>query len=108
MRRILVEHARRSHRVKRGDSAQRGSLEDAVVMGSERPMDLVALDDAVNELARFDPRKAQLRERYCTFLQNHRAASIVRRLLPKCEHAVLKRRAVSDRLAGSQIVPRTP
>ena len=51
MRRILVEHARRRNKVKRGDGAQHVYLEDAILMGSERPMDLVALDDAMNELA---------------------------------------------------------
>ena len=62
MRRILVEHARKRNKVKRGDGAQHIALEDAGVMTSERPMDLVALDDAMNELARLDPRKAQIVE----------------------------------------------
>ena len=62
MRRILVEHARKRIKVKRGDGAQHVSLEDAIIVGSERPMDMVALDDALNELARLDPRKAQVVE----------------------------------------------
>lgn len=41
---------------------QRVPLEQAAVIGSERAEDLVALDDAMNELSRIDPRKAQVVE----------------------------------------------
>ena len=62
MRRILVEHARR-HNLKRGGGVQHVSLEEAVVVvGDGRGADLVALDDAMNALARFDPRKVQVVE----------------------------------------------
>jgi RNA polymerase sigma factor (TIGR02999 family) len=61
MRRILVEHARR-HNLKRGGGVQHVSLEESVVVGGQRPADLVALDDAMNELARMDARKAQVVE----------------------------------------------
>jgi RNA polymerase sigma-70 factor (ECF subfamily) len=60
MRRILVEHARR-HNLKRGAGVQHVSLEEAVV-GGKRATDLVALDDAMNALARLDGRKAQVVE----------------------------------------------
>jgi RNA polymerase sigma factor (TIGR02999 family) len=61
MRRILVEHARR-HNLKRGGGLQHVSLEEAAVVGGDRPADLVALDDAMNALARLDARKAQVVE----------------------------------------------
>ena len=61
MRRILVEHARR-HNLKRGGGLQHVSLEEAGEVGGARPTDLVALDDAMNALARMDPRKAQVIE----------------------------------------------
>ncbi len=61
MRRILVEHARR-HNLKRGGGVQYVSLERAAEVGSGRAKDLVALDEAMNELARIDPRKAQVVE----------------------------------------------
>jgi RNA polymerase sigma-70 factor, ECF subfamily len=61
MRRILVEHARR-HNLKRGGGVQHVSLDEAVVMSGERAGDIVALDDAMNALARFDPRKVQVVE----------------------------------------------
>ena len=61
MRRILVEHARR-HNVKRGGDLQHVCLEEAAAVGGGKATDLVALDDAMNALARFDPRKAQVIE----------------------------------------------
>jgi RNA polymerase sigma-70 factor, ECF subfamily len=61
MRRILVEHARRHNR-KRGGGLQRVSLEGVALVGRESATDLVALDDAMNALARLDPRKVQVVE----------------------------------------------
>jgi len=61
MRRILVEHARR-HNLKRGGGVQHVSLEAAAAVGGNRAADLVALDDAMNALARLDARKAQVVE----------------------------------------------
>src|SRR5437867_9039168 len=61
MRRILVEHARR-HNLKRGRGAPHVSLEEAAVVGGGQDPDLVALDEAMNALARIDPRKVQVVE----------------------------------------------
>jgi RNA polymerase sigma factor (TIGR02999 family) len=61
MRRILVDHARRQN-LKRGAGVQLLSLEEAAMVGGERSADLVALDDAMTELARLDPRKVQVVE----------------------------------------------
>jgi RNA polymerase sigma-70 factor, ECF subfamily len=63
MRRILVEHARR-HNLKRGGGLQQVPLDEAeaVVISGDRATDIVALDDAMNALARFDPRKVQVVE----------------------------------------------
>jgi len=61
MRRILVEHARR-HNLKRGGAVQHVSLDEAAQVGGVKAADLVALDDALNELARLDPRKVQVVE----------------------------------------------
>ena len=61
MRRILVEHARRRN-LKRGGGVRHVSPEQAPEVGSARPKDLVALDEALKELARMDPRKAQVVE----------------------------------------------
>ena len=61
MRRILVDHARRRN-VKRGQGLRRVSLDEATMIGGERPTDLAALDDALTALAERDPRKAQVVE----------------------------------------------
>jgi RNA polymerase sigma factor (TIGR02999 family) len=62
MRRILVDHARGHLREKRGGQRQKLSLDEAVGWVEESDVDLVALDDALNELARFDERKSRLVE----------------------------------------------
>jgi RNA polymerase sigma-70 factor (ECF subfamily) len=61
MRRILVDHARR-HNLKRGGGVQHIALEDTAVVGGGRAENLVVLDDAMQALARIDPRKAHVVE----------------------------------------------
>jgi RNA polymerase sigma factor (TIGR02999 family) len=61
MRRILVDQARR-HNLKRGAGIQHVALEDTAVIGEDRGEDMVALDDAMQALARIDSRKAQVVE----------------------------------------------
>ena len=61
MRRILVDHARR-HNLKRGGGVQHVELEDTLVVGGDRSENLVALDDALQALARMDARKARVVE----------------------------------------------
>jgi RNA polymerase sigma-70 factor (ECF subfamily) len=61
MRRILVEHARR-HNLKRGGGVPHVSLDEASMVDGDPDADLVALDDAMNGLARIDPRKVQVVE----------------------------------------------
>jgi len=61
MRRILVEHARR-HNLKRGGNVPHVALDDAAIIGGDRDADLVLLDEAMNTLAQFDARKAQVVE----------------------------------------------
>ena len=61
MRRILVEHARR-HNLKRGGGVPHVSLEETAVAGGDRAANLVALDEALDVLARVDPRKVQVVE----------------------------------------------
>jgi RNA polymerase sigma factor (TIGR02999 family) len=62
MRRILVEHARRQSAKKRGDGAARLSLEDIVLVSSERSSDMLDLDQALTELEAFDARKSRVIE----------------------------------------------
>ena len=66
MRRILIDHARRRQYVKHGGETQRVAFEDAVsevaLMSQPRASELLALDEALDELARLDPRKGHVVE----------------------------------------------
>ena len=62
MRRILVNHAKRRNRVKRGGDRVRFSLEDELVVSPEPNADLVAIDEALTRLAVVDPQKARIVE----------------------------------------------
>lgn len=62
MRRILTDEARARQSHKRGGGAQPVSLDAAPVVGPETRGDLLAVDDALNELARTDSRKSQVVE----------------------------------------------
>jgi RNA polymerase sigma factor (TIGR02999 family) len=61
MRRILVDRARRRN-LKRGAGFPHVSLEDTAAMSHSVGEDLVALDDALRALARFDSRKVRVVE----------------------------------------------
>ena len=60
MRRILVDHARRRGRIKRGGELRRVDLDRVELTVSDPPDELVALDEALNRLAEKHPQKAQL------------------------------------------------
>ncbi|MDT5062750.1 MAG: hypothetical protein QOH63_3209 [Acidobacteriota bacterium] len=62
MRQILVEYARQRGAAKRGGDAQRVELDEAALVSKETDMDLVALDEALKELAAFDERKSRVVE----------------------------------------------
>jgi RNA polymerase sigma factor (TIGR02999 family) len=61
-RRILVDHARTRSYQKRGGGAANVTLDEALIASEERGADLVALDDALEDLARVDARKSQVVE----------------------------------------------
>lgn len=62
MRRILVDYARSRNSAKRGGAAERISLAAADGLAVERAPDLVALDDALDALAKIDERKSRVVE----------------------------------------------
>ena len=62
MRRILVDHARKHQSLKRGGANQKISLDQAGDLALDQPPDLVALDEALSNLAAVDPRKALIVE----------------------------------------------
>jgi RNA polymerase sigma-70 factor, ECF subfamily len=62
MRRILVEHARSRNYAKRGAGAQKISLDDVAVISNDRSAEVIAVDDALTELASWDARKCRIVE----------------------------------------------
>jgi RNA polymerase sigma factor (TIGR02999 family) len=60
MRRILVEAARRRRRQKRGGDLKRSELKEDDLATLENNEDLLALDEALSELKREEPEKAEL------------------------------------------------
>jgi RNA polymerase sigma factor (TIGR02999 family) len=62
IRRILVDHARRKFAGKRGGNFQPGRLEESLTLPVHADMDVLALDEALKELAEFDTRKCQVVE----------------------------------------------
>ena len=62
MRRILVDYARRRQYQKRGAGAMQVTLGEAESIAIESSTDLVALDEALSELARMDLRRSQVVE----------------------------------------------
>ena len=62
MRRILVDYARARNYQKRGGNAVRITFDEELVVTSERAADFIALDDALEALAKFDERKSRVIE----------------------------------------------
>lgn len=63
MRRILVDYARTKHRDKRGGDDVKLPLEEAMLVAAdEKPVDLIALDEALNRLAEIDEQQARVVE----------------------------------------------
>jgi len=62
MRHILVDFARARRNLKRGGDAQQVSLDEALTIASGHSPELVALDDALKDLARLDERQSKVVE----------------------------------------------
>jgi RNA polymerase sigma factor (TIGR02999 family) len=62
MRNILIDHARKYCYAKRGAGARKVPLNEAMAVPEKRAAELVALDDALIELAAVDPRKSRVVE----------------------------------------------
>jgi RNA polymerase sigma factor (TIGR02999 family) len=62
MRRILVDHARRHKRAKRGGGVPLVSLAQANNVSRQTTVDVIAIDEALTKLAKVDERKARIVE----------------------------------------------
>jgi RNA polymerase sigma factor (TIGR02999 family) len=60
MRRILVEHARRKQSLKRGGGVERETLDESALVLAAPPDELLAVHEALDNLARQDPAAAEL------------------------------------------------
>jgi RNA polymerase sigma factor (TIGR02999 family) len=78
MRRILIEKARKRRRLKRGGDRQRLDLDAVELSAQEAPEDLLALDEALSQLAQKHPEKAELvKLRYFAGLTVDKAAEVL-------------------------------
>jgi len=78
MRRILVDHARRRRVAKRGGNALHVALDDALLTAQARGIEVLALDEALDALARIDRRKGRVVElRYFGGLSIEETAEIL-------------------------------
>jgi RNA polymerase sigma factor (TIGR02999 family) len=62
MRRILVDHARRHRAGKRGGMWEKVEFDEALAPSASRNLDVIALDDALKDLAKLNPRHSQIVE----------------------------------------------
>jgi RNA polymerase sigma factor (TIGR02999 family) len=78
MRRILVDHARTHNAQKRGGEFQILTLNEDIDKADEQSTDLIALDDALTELAKMDAVKAKIVElRYFGGLTTEETAEVL-------------------------------
>jgi RNA polymerase sigma factor (TIGR02999 family) len=79
MRHILIDYARSRGYAKRGGQAAHVTLDEAGASSAERPMDLVALDEALTRLEADYPRRSQVVElRYFGGLANQEIAEVLK------------------------------
>jgi RNA polymerase sigma-70 factor (ECF subfamily) len=62
MRQILIERARARHAAKRGGRQVRVTFDPGLIVAAQEPIDVEALDDALNRLGALDPELARVVE----------------------------------------------
>jgi RNA polymerase sigma factor (TIGR02999 family) len=78
MRRILLDHVKRKVAAKRGGGQIAIELDESVIGTSPRDVDLIALDDALSELAKIDPVRSRIVEmKFFGGLSNEEAAEVL-------------------------------
>lgn len=78
IRRILVDHARGVRAAKRGGGAMALSLDEALGVSEKRDLEIEALDDALETLAKIDPQQARVVElRFFTGLSIEETAEVL-------------------------------
>jgi RNA polymerase sigma-70 factor, ECF subfamily len=62
MRRILADHARGKHAAKRGGDVVKLSVDELGNVSAPVDLEIVALDDALTQLAKLDPQQSRMVE----------------------------------------------
>jgi RNA polymerase sigma-70 factor (ECF subfamily) len=78
MRRILVDHARARNAQRRPAANRRVDIEDCFIHSDDHPAEFLVLDDALDRLAQFGPRQAEIiRLRYFVGLTVEETARVL-------------------------------
>jgi RNA polymerase sigma factor (TIGR02999 family) len=78
MRRILIDYHKGRHAAKRGSGAPKVPLDETIAVPELRNLDVVALDEALSQLAVFDHRQGQIVEmRFFMGLSHEEIAKIL-------------------------------
>jgi RNA polymerase sigma factor (TIGR02999 family) len=78
MRRILVDHAKAQSAAKRGAGSPRIELDERLAASPQRDVDLLALDEALERLAKIDPQRSRIVElRFFGGLSNEESAEVL-------------------------------
>jgi RNA polymerase sigma-70 factor, ECF subfamily len=94
MRNLLVDHARARAAKKRGGDRERLALDEMIAVYEDRGIDLLALNEAMEELQQMDPMLARLVEvRFFAGLANREAAQVLGDSVEGTKRAWLSARA---------------
>ena len=78
MRQILIDYARHRNADKRGGGALQVILEEALIAGDNKVIDILAVDEALRRLAKLDERKCRIAElRYFCGLSVEESAAVL-------------------------------
>jgi RNA polymerase sigma factor (TIGR02999 family) len=90
LRRILVDHAKASHRKKRGGGAETIPLDEALHVGPQSSKGVLELDAALRLLAAHDQRKSEIVELLCFGGLTYDETAIALKISPATVHRELK------------------
>ena len=90
MRRILVDHAKKNGRQKRGGGAEVIPFDEAIVVGPDSTAGLLELDTALERLAAQDHRKSEIVELLCFGGLTYDETAVVLKISPATVHREIK------------------
>jgi len=90
LRRILVDHAKANHRIKRGGGAEKIPLDEALVISPRSGAGVIELDLALERLAEQDARKSEIVELLCFGGLTYNETAAALKISPATLHRELK------------------